>query len=294
MNPRLTVGTAWRPRNPPFGRVRTRVWRSTLSLHHPRATRDPHSKAVRITFLGHATVRIEIDGARLLTDPVLRSRLAALMHRQPVQDVARVVDGVDAVLISHFHHDHLDLPSLKLVPGAAEVLLPRPGSSLVKRIGRRRVRDLTAGEAVDVRGVRVLATPARHRGFRVPFGPGGDCLGYLIDGSRRIYFAGDTDVFDEMAELAPVDVALLPVAGWGPVLGPGHMGPLEAVHALELLRPRIAVPIHWGSLAPIGLHFRAWSYLTRPPLVFADLARRKRPEVEVHVLEPGQALAISN
>jgi L-ascorbate metabolism protein UlaG (beta-lactamase superfamily) len=197
-------------------------------------------------------------------------------------------------LISHFHHDHLDLPSLKLVPGDAEMLLPRPGSSLVKRLGQRRVREVTVGEAVEVRGVRVLATPARHNGLRVPFGPQGDCLGYLIDGSQRIYFAGDTDVFDEMAEVAPVDVALLPVAGWGPVLGPGHMGPLEAVHALQLLRPRIAVPIHWGSLAPIGMHFRAWSYLTRPPLVFADLARRKRPEVAVHVLEPGQSLAIGD
>jgi L-ascorbate metabolism protein UlaG (beta-lactamase superfamily) len=247
---------------------------------------------VHITFLGHATVRIELDDARLLTDPVLRPYLAGLVHRQPLQNVERMVEDIDAVLISHLHHDHLDLPSLKLLPAEVTLLVPRRGGKLVKHVGASCVREVTAGETVDVRGVRVRATPARHDGFRGPFGPLGDTLGFLIEGSRRIYFAGDTDVFPEMAELGPVDVALLPVAGWGPRLGPGHMGPGEAVRALELLRARVAVPIHWGTLVPVGLHFWTWPYLTRPPVRFADLARRSLPQVEVHILKPGQTLAL--
>jgi L-ascorbate metabolism protein UlaG (beta-lactamase superfamily) len=247
---------------------------------------------VHITFLGHATLRIELDDAKLLTDPVLRPFLAGLIHRQPMHNVEHVVEGLDAVLISHLHHDHLDLPSLKLLPADVTLLVPRRGGNLVKRGGAQRVREVTAGEAVNVRGVRVLATPARHDGLRRPFGPLGDTLGFLIEGSRRIYFAGDTAVFPEMAELGPVDVALLPVAGWGPRLGPGHMGPGEAVRALELLRARIVVPIHWGTLVPVGLHFWTWRYLTRPPVTFADLTRRTLPQVEVHILRPGQSLAL--
>jgi L-ascorbate metabolism protein UlaG (beta-lactamase superfamily) len=237
-------------------------------------------------------VRIDLDGTSLLTDPILRALATGLVHRRPVQDVARVVNGLDAVLISHLHHDHLDLPSLALVPPEVSVLVPRPGGALVKRAGARTVREVAVGENVDVGGVRIEVVWADHYGRRAPFGPVGDCLGFVVDGSSRIYFAGDTDVFDAMSDLAPVDVALLPIAGWGPRLGPGHMGPLEAVRAVELLRPRIAVPIHWGSLVPLGLHFLRLSYLTRPPTIFSELMHVKLPHVEVHVLEPGHALAL--
>jgi L-ascorbate metabolism protein UlaG (beta-lactamase superfamily) len=93
-----------------------------------------------------------------------------------------------------------------------------------------------------------------------------------------------------MDQLGDIDLALLPVGGWGPILGPGHMSPREAVRALKLLRPRVAVPIHWGSLVPVGLHVRAWPYLTRPPREFAALARRQAPDVKVRVLAPGASL----
>ena len=74
-----------------------------------------------------------------------------------------------------------------------------------------------------------------------------DALGYVIaGGGRRVYFAGDTELFEEMSELRPIDLALLPVWGWGPSLNPGHLDPAGAARALALLRPRVAVPIHWG------------------------------------------------
>ena len=146
--------------------------------------------------------------------------------------------------------------------------------------------------AAEIDTVRVVATPARHTGFRPPFGPLGGCLGFVLEGSARVYFAGDTALFPQMAALGPVDVALLPVAGWGPVLGPGHMDPLEAARALRLLRPKIAIPIHWGTLAPVGLHLWHWPYLVNPPLDFVDHARDLAPEVVVRVLEPGESVEI--
>ena len=107
----------------------------------------------------------------------------------------------------------------------------------------------------------------------------------------EIYFAGDTELFDGMSEIDDaLDVALLPIAGWGPTLGPGHLGPREAAVALTRLRPRVAVPIHWGTLYPLGLRFRRDRVLADPPREFARHAAELAPEVDVRVLAPGEAL----
>jgi L-ascorbate metabolism protein UlaG (beta-lactamase superfamily) len=93
-----------------------------------------------------------------------------------------------------------------------------------------------------------------------------------------------------MADLAPIDAALLPVAGWGPTLGPGHMDAEQAAEAVALLRPAIAVPIHWGTLHPRGRRRGAW--FDTPPQRFASRVALLAPEVEVRVLEPGAALEL--
>ena len=185
------------------------------------------------------------------------------------------------------HHDHLDLPSLRRLGRETRLLVPRGAGAFLARRGFLDAREMRAGDVAEVGAVRVVATPARHIGFRAPFGPRGGCLGFVIEGSARIYFAGDTDLFSQMTTLGPIDVALLPVAGWGPFLGPGHMDPLRAARALRLIRPRIAIPVHWGTFAPIGIHLRHWPYLVSPPLDFVQHARELAPDVEVRVLEPG-------
>jgi L-ascorbate metabolism protein UlaG (beta-lactamase superfamily) len=243
----------------------------------------------RIDFLGHATTVIELDGTRLVTDPLLRRRIGGLVHRHPVAS-PRELGSIDAVLISHLHHDHLDMPSLGLLGRDVRLLMPRRGSAVVRRRGFLNVTELRADDQIGVGGLQVRATQAHHRGFRLPFGPLGGCLGFVVEGAQRVYFAGDTSLFPEMADLRPIDVALVPVAGWGPSLGPGHLDPPAAVEALRLIQPRLAIPIHWGSLVPLGLHRREWTYLNRPPLEFAERARRQTPEVEVRVLQPGEGL----
>jgi L-ascorbate metabolism protein UlaG (beta-lactamase superfamily) len=93
-----------------------------------------------------------------------------------------------------------------------------------------------------------------------------------------------------MARIGPVDAALLPVAGWGPALGPGHMDAEAAARAAELVRPRIAVPIHWGTLHPRARRRGAW--FDRPPHEFAERVDRLVPETEVRILEPGGLLEL--
>ena len=140
-------------------------------------------------------------------------------------------------------------------------------------------------------GLRVEAVPAAHDSRRLPLrGPEAQPLGFVDRGARAsVYFAGDTDVFPEMEELAPVDVALLPVAGWGPKLGPGHMNPERAAQAVGLLRARVAVPIHWGTLHPRLTRRGEW--LSSPGEQFAAQVGEMAPEAEVRVLRPRRTSA---
>ena len=244
------------------------------------------------TFLGHSTVLVEMGGARILTDPVLFDRVTIL--RRAVSPLPpELYHGIDLVVISHAHLDHLDLPSLVMLGTDTPLAVPRGAGRLLRRSGFSDVTELQVGQATRIGGVRVQATPAAHSGFRPPFGPYADALGYLIeDGDERVYFAGDTDVFAEMAQLAGIDLALLPVWGWGPRLGPGHMDPRRAAEALTVIRPRAVVPIHWGTLWPLGMGRVRPHRLERPPLEFERHAADLAPEVRVFVTPPGETVLI--
>jgi L-ascorbate metabolism protein UlaG (beta-lactamase superfamily) len=233
----------------------------------------------KVTWLGHSTVLVEIDGVRLLTDPVLRGRVA---HLRRVPPTAAVPPNVDAVLVSHAHRDHLDVPSLARLGLDQRILVPEGAGRALRRRGFRHVGELAAGQEARVAAVAIRATRADH---------GAHAVGYVVSGSRLAYFAGDTDVFAEMSDLAPgLDLALLPVWGWGRRVGPGHMDPVRAARALQLLRPRAAVPIHWGTLAP--LWWRAASRASaEPALAFERHARDIAPTVDVRVLPPGGSTA---
>jgi L-ascorbate metabolism protein UlaG (beta-lactamase superfamily) len=243
--------------------------------------------ALQLTYIGHATTLIELDGVRLLTDPLLRQRVWHL-RRQKTTIQPDWVQNLDAVLISHLHWDHLDLPSLKRLDRNTQLIVPRGMARLLRRNGFQHLQELSIGQTTSVGPLTITATYADHDCTRLRFGRAADCLGYLIDGSHTIYFAGDTDLFPEMAGLADnLDLALLPVWGWGPTLGPGHMTPYRAAQALQLLIPRLAIPIHWGTLHPIGLNWFQPRFLSDPPQRFANFAATLAPQVQVHILPPG-------
>ena len=153
--------------------------------------------------------------------------------------------------------------------------------------------EIVEDEEISFGAVTVRATHAEHEGRRRPGRITAAPLGFAISGSRRIYFAGDTDLFPAMEGLVPdLDLALIPIWGWGPTLGGGgHLDPRRAAEAVRLLRPRIAVPIHWGTYRPLH-HGADAAFLADPADAFAHEAAAAAPEVEVRVLRPGEHLAL--
>ena len=242
----------------------------------------------RVTWLGHSTTVIELDGVRLLTDPLLRWRVA---HLRRVGPAPAVPQAVDAVLISHGHLDHLDLGSLRRLPRGSTAIAPRGLGKLLESRGFQ-VHEVVEGEEVRVGAVTVRATRAEHGGGKPLPGRSDAAVGYVAEASASVYFAGDTDLFDGMDGLVPaLDLALLPVWGWGPSIGPGHLDPGRAAEALTLLRPRFAVPVHWGTYRPFYVSGHA-DFLTDPLESFLTAAARVAPQVAVRVLEPGDSLEI--
>ncbi|MGW4726540.1 MBL fold metallo-hydrolase [Streptomyces sp. S1] len=249
---------------------------------------------MEVTWWGHATCTVEDSGVRFLTDPLFARRLAHLRRRRGAPPPPEAATA-DAVLVSHLHSDHLHLPSLaRLAPGT-RLLVPRgapaavPGLRRLARAGLR-LTEVEAGDAVTVGDVTVRAVPALHDGRRLPVGPHrAPALGYVVEGEARTYFAGDTGLFDGMAEaVGPVDVALLPVGGWGPYLGPGHLDAGRAAEALAELSPAAAVPVHYGTYWPIGLDGVRPHEFHSPGDEFVRHAARLAPKVAVHLLGHGE------
>jgi L-ascorbate metabolism protein UlaG (beta-lactamase superfamily) len=208
------------------------------------------------------------------------------VHLRRAETVPRAAFAdVDAVLVSHSHFDHLDLPSLARLDRSVCVVVPRGAGVLVRRRGFERVVEVEEGEEVELGTLHVRAVHADHDAARRPLGVRAQPVGFVVRGSRSVYFAGDTDIFPGMDDLRPIDVALLPVAGWGPTLPPGHLNPRSAAESLVRLRPELAVPIHWGT-------FR--TPLAAPPddaapLEFVRAAAELAPDVEVRVLQIGES-----
>jgi L-ascorbate metabolism protein UlaG (beta-lactamase superfamily) len=239
-----------------------------------------------LTYVGHATVLIELAGSRLLTDPLLGGGVLHVRRQQPAPRLNDLLP-LDAILISHAHRDHLDHGSLRRLRTPCPTIVPRGCASVARRAGALQVIELDEGARISVAGTMVEGIHAAHDGRRHPFSHPMASLGYLLDGPERVYFAGDTDLFPAMSGLAGrVDVALVPIWGWGPRLPAGHLDPVRAAEAVARIKPRLTVPIHWGTL-------RAWGAQrgvdpAAPARAFAEAVMRSVPDTEVRILIPGQ------
>jgi L-ascorbate metabolism protein UlaG (beta-lactamase superfamily) len=252
-----------------------------------------------INYVGHATVLLDIGQIRVLTDPILRDRVFFLQrHGQNPGPALLEERPPDIVLLSHLHYDHTDLPSLRKLPATTTVIAPKGSGKYLARWAKVDVHEVVEGDRVQAADVEITALPTNHGGSLSIPRPMSTCLSYVMNNHVSVYFAGDTDLFEDMHWVGrefDLDVALLPVAGYSPHIGSGHLTPLTAAEALTRLQPRVAVPIHWGALRLMGPHavWKRASYLSTPPRAFASHASLLAPETEVRILQPGHWTSVN-
>jgi L-ascorbate metabolism protein UlaG (beta-lactamase superfamily) len=238
------------------------------------------------------------SGVTLLTDPVLTDRVVHL--RRMAGPAPRLPGPPDAVLLSHLHADHFHVASLRLLPGRPTLVVPRGAASFVaKSLGAdaaRRCVELAPGQDLPVGGVRVRAVPAAHDGSRGPWSrERALAVGFVVEGAAKTWYAGDTGLFDEMSDLTPIDLALVPVGGWGPTLGShGHLDAAAAAEAVRRVKAGWAVPVHYGTFWPIGMAGIRAHMFHEPGREFARRAERTSPDTRVRVLGHGETLTVGH
>ncbi|MFJ8729152.1 MBL fold metallo-hydrolase [Streptomyces bauhiniae] len=253
-----------------------RAPRGTIPVH-PTTVADlakPPVSGLRVTWLGHSSVLVEIDGRRVLFDPVWGERcspvpFAGPKRLHPVPLSLAALGPVDVVVISHDHYDHLDLPTIKALAGT-DTLFAVPlgvGAHLEHwGVSPDRLRELDWHESTEVGGVRLTATPARHfcgRGLRNTQHT--LWASWVVAGERhRVYHSGDTGYFDGFKDIGaahgPFDVTMIQIGAYSPYWPDIHMTPEEGVRAhldLQSHTPHgVFLPIHWGTF---NLAMHAWA-----------------------------------
>lgn len=236
-----------------------------------RSGRTPESAAdLAATWYGHATALVEVDGQRILLDPVWGERVSPSrtvgprrLHPPPVP--IEDLPSVDAVLISHDHYDHLDLPTVRSLvrTQTAPFVVPLGVGAHLRRWGVPGVRiiELDWGQHADVSGLRLICTQARHFSGRGLTRDNTLWSSWVIRGPRtRVYFGGDTGYTAGFADIGrehgPFGLTLLPIGAYGDHWPHIHMNPEEAVRAHRDLGGNVLLPIHWATF---DLAFHAWA-----------------------------------
>ncbi len=245
--------------------------------------------ATAVTWLGHATVAIESGGARLLTDPVLRKVIGHLWRYAPTPPIP---DGLDGILLSHAHRDHFDIGTLNRIPKDVPLIAPAGIDKAVHKLGRP-VIEIGIGDEVQIAGATIRAFPVDHDDRRAPWSKPGAAAGFLVGDEQKVWFPGDTDLHPVMDDHhGDVAVALVPIWGWGPSLGPGHLDPERAAEAVARIKPDLAVPIHWGTYLPAGLQVTHRHLLTEPAAAFAGGVAAQSPQTQYVELMVGERIAL--
>ena len=252
---------------------------------------------MRITWWGHSTTTIEENGTRLLTDPVLTSRIAHVRRRRGPAPTPEAGE-CDAVLVSHLHADHLHLTSLPLIAPDAALVVPRGAAKLIHADAgpaySDRCIEVAPGNQIRIGALDLTVVTADHDNRRLPWSSyRAPAVGYRVEGSPSVWFAGDTDLYDDLAaEAGPVDLALIPVGGWGPSLGPGHLDPVRAAEAVRRVGARVAVPVHFGTFWPIGCDWMKPELFLPPGDKFKAAMHEVDAAVKVELLVPGESTEV--
>jgi L-ascorbate metabolism protein UlaG (beta-lactamase superfamily) len=254
----------------------------------PGVAADP-AGGISVTYVGHATVLLRLGRVSLLTDPVYSSRLI-LPKRLVAPGVALgALPRLDAVLVSHGHMDHLDVPTHRRLPKSDTVaVVAKNLSDLVADCGYREVVELAWGEQVTVGDVLITALPVKHWGTRNLWPDDRGYTGFLLEHpDGTVFFPGDTAYFPGFRDYGrrhAIDVALLPIGAYRPPpFRRVHMNPEDALQTLVDLGARWMVPIHWGTFVV------SYEPIDEPVRWLGDLAEERGLAERVAVLRHGES-----
>lgn len=256
-----------------FGRLTTDFDPSILPKNHvmpkPEALAAFRSAPAnsRLTWIGHASLLIGLDGINILTDPFFSDRASPFSFIGPRRYVPPGLDigelpHIDVITISHNHYDSFDIPSLKALVKRnpnTRIIVPLGLGGFAKELGYTIINEIDWFDRVQVEQVEIQSTPAIHRSNRTPFDINLTLwTGYKFSSpSKRIWFAGDTGFGRTWTEwskrIGPVDLALVPAGAFLPrdFMRPVHVNPEESVRLARMVGARTAIGIHWGTL-PLG------------------------------------------
>ena len=246
---------------------------------------------LRVTWLGHSTNLIEIDGRLVLTDPVLGPRASPVswmgpkrFHPPPVEP--EQIPPLAAIIVSHDHYDHLDFPTILRLAARETTWVTALGVGAHLEtwgVHPDRIVELDWWESTDVDDLTITATPARHFQGRGPHSSGAThWASWAIRGPRRsVWFSGDTGEWDEgFAEIGErfggFDLSLIEIGAWHPAWGSIHLGPENAMRVHQLVKAKTMMPVHWGTF---NLALHAWD---QPICHLMDLAEA----ADVQLLSP--------
>lgn len=260
----------------------------------------PPAPGLRVTWLGHSTTLVEIDGHRVLLDPMWGERASPFswagpkrFHPPPLPLAA--LPPLDAVVISHDHYDHLDEGTIASLRDRVPLfVVPLGVGAYLERWGvpAARIVELDWWDQARIGDLAVTATPARHFSGRSLAMTDRDATlwaGWAIAGpEHRLYFSGDTAMFPELAEigarLGPFDASLIDVGEYDALWPDVHLGPEQAIEAHALVRGGLLVPVHWGTF-DLALH--PWTEPVERLLVTAS-----RASARLAVPRPGQTVSL--
>ena len=254
---------------------------------------------LRVTWLGHSTLLIEIDGRRILTDPMWGDyaspgRLFGVKRFFAPPLSLDELPPLDAVILSHDHYDHLNEQTIRALRERVPLFVVPLGVGAHLEywgVPPERIRELDWWERTDVGGVEVVCTPARHFSGRSLTDSGRTLWSSwaVLGRERRVFFSGDTGMFPGFREigerLGPFDATLLEVGAYDADWADVHMGPEQAVEAHRMLRGDLMLPIHWGTF---DLAFHGWTEPAERLLVAAEGAG-----VRVAVPRPGESVSVA-
>jgi len=256
------------------------------------------TSGLRLTWLGHSSFLIDLDGHRVLTDPVWGERASPFSLLGPTRYYPPPIaldelPAIDTVVISHDHYDHLDEPTIRALAGTTKFVVPLGiGADLEYwGVGAQDITELDWWERTTVgegAGGELVATPARHfSGRGLTDADQTLCAGWAVVGPRhRVYFSGDTAMFSGFAEigerLGPFDATMIESGAYSALWADVHLGPEQAVRAHQAVRGRVMIPVHWGTFN-LGMH--AWTEPVERVLVAAE-----RADVSLAIPRPGESV----